>query len=108
MGDVRGAFLDVAISVEAFMKQKLMASLDPLLNDEPAIRKRLETWNITEVLNNYEKVHTIRSLQLTPEVIAVLRRSLETRNSIMHGKSVDLDEAILKSTLYEIKGIFNA
>lgn len=107
-GDFRGALLDAAISVEAFLRRHLLSVLDPLPDDEKALRKRVENWNMTDVLNNLTKVSTLRSLGLSPDQTRLLKTMFEIRNSIMHGKHVELDKAALVEVMNAVKSIIRA
>ncbi|WP_170520320.1 hypothetical protein [Ruegeria atlantica] len=104
-GDVRGAYLDAAVSAESFIRHKLMQSVAALPATETAIRKRIESWNMTDVLSRFDKISTLSSLDLSREQLANLRSVFDTRNAIMHGKHVDLKEAELKVMLKSVKAL---
>ncbi|WP_298847277.1 hypothetical protein, partial [uncultured Ruegeria sp.] len=107
-GDVRGAHLDAAVSAEAFIRQKLMDSVAALPATETAIRKRIENWNMTDVLNKFGKISTLNSLGLDKEQLANLRSVFDIRNAIMHGRTVNMQEAELKATLKTIKVLIDS
>lgn len=91
-GDLRGAILDGAVSLESFLRHKLLHALDPLPVEDAAIRKRIEKWNMTDVLNNLGKVSTLRALEIDSDIEERMRKIFDTRNSLMHGRQIDLDE----------------
>lgn len=107
-GDLRGAILDGAVSLESFLRHKLLQALDPLPEEDTAIRKRIENWNMTDVLSNLGKVSTLRALEIDADATKRMRKTFDTRNSLMHGRRVDLDEAMVGQTLKMVRSLVQA
>jgi hypothetical protein len=107
-GDLRGAILDGAVSLEGFLRHKLLQALDPLPEEDVAIRKRIENWNMTDVLNNLNKVSTLRALDIAADTTVLMRKTFDTRNSLMHGRYVDLDDEMVMQTLRMVKDLVQA
>ena len=107
-GDLRGAMLDGAVSLESFLRHKLLQALDPLPEEETAIRKRIESWNMTDIFSNLGKVSTLRALEIDADTTTRMRKTFDTRNSLMHGRHVDLDEEMVGQTLRMVKSLVHA
>lgn len=105
VGDMRGAFLEAAISMESFLKKKLLDSLESLPPSEVAVRKNIERWHISDVLKNHRKIGPVNDLSMSEDVLDLLKKTFDKRNAIMHGKSVDLDEETLRTVLATIRDI---
>jgi hypothetical protein len=107
-GDLRGAILDGAVSLESFLRHRLLQALDPLPEEDAAIRKRIENWNMTDILSNLGKVSTLRALEIGADTTTRMRKTFDTRNSMMHGRQVDLDEEMVGQTLRMVKSLVQA
>jgi hypothetical protein len=107
-GDLRGAILDGAVSLESFLRYKLLQALDPLPEEDTAIRKRIESWNMTDVLSNLGKVTTLRALEIDADTTVRMRKAFDTRNSLMHGRHFDLDDEMVEQTLRMVKSLVQA
>jgi hypothetical protein len=104
-GDYRGALLEAVVAIEAFIRAELLSAVPP---DETAIRKRLNLWAMTDVLDNFTKIGALRALGIPAETIKKIKEAFKIRNEIMHGKTVILKEDFLTETLSSAKMVVRA
>lgn len=107
-GDLRGAILDGAVSLESFLRHRLVQALEPLPEEDVAIRNRIEIWGMKDILDNLGKVSTLRTLGIDAGTKSRMRVAVETRNSLMHGRHVDLDDEMVRQTLMMVKSLLQA
>ena len=105
IGDIRGAFIGAAVSAESYLRHKLIQAVSFLPEDETPNRRRIEFWNMTDVLKKLNKVGTTRALGLNSNQFATLKSSFNIRNSLLHGKTLVIKEDDLSSFLLVLKAM---
>lgn len=83
-GDHRGAIINAAISVETLFRQKVYEAIAVITDDEEAITRYLDAWNINAIISNRKGISTIKAQYISKQQIKSLRKLFNTRNEIMH------------------------
>lgn len=106
-GDIRGALIDTAVALEAFLRNEVRRALDPLPQDEKAIRKRIESWNTGDILKNLSKISSTDALGVTDAEARLFKISVDKRNALMHGKKAELSEQEVRKFISAVASLFS-